>query len=130
MLSDSATARMIWHWKRARLSTGTVQLGYPKENVISKARMGRSVSLPAMFDDQMTDAEMVQATVDKMSKEISSVFEAFHLMLIRGERCRELPHKSRALALGINYKTYKARNLAAFSFCQDWFQYYLDQATI
>jgi hypothetical protein len=118
MLSDSATAKMILSWKSARLNPGSSNLGYPTENILEKAGKGRSTSYSPLPDGELTDAEMVQKVVDRMSKEIKLVFEAYHLMLIRGKRCRELPHKLRAAALGISKSTYGRRRDAGFMDCR------------
>ncbi len=130
MLSESATNRMIRSWRRARLSSGVAALGYPTENILEKAGKGRVTAYTPLPDGEMTDAEMVQDVVDRMSGEIRAVFEAFHLMLIRGDRCRELPHKARALALAISEKTYRTRRDAGFKHCQEWLPYYLDRFTV
>ena len=129
MISESATNEMIRVWRRARLSTGTEALGYPTENILEKARSGRSTGRPPIPHGEMSDPEKVQKVVEQMSYEIRSVFEANYLMILRGKRCRNLPHKARALVLGITPKTYKARLQAGFRFCQEKLVIFLDMIT-
>ena len=129
MISESTTNEMIRVWRRARLSTGTEALGYPTENILEKARCGRSTGRPPIPHGVMSDPEKVQSVVSMMSLEIRAVFEAAHIMLIRGKRCREMPHTARALILGITPKTYKLRQHAGFRFCQENLVFNLDTMT-
>jgi hypothetical protein len=120
MLSVTATHQMILAWKRARMHNDTAALGYPRENILAKAGRGRSLRPPPIPDGEMTDAELVQKVVDRMPNEMKRVFEAYHLMLVDDSRCRCLPHKIRASALGITPKTYRMRVRKAFEFCRIW----------
>lgn len=63
-----------------------------------------------------SDAEIVQRWVQRMPEELRTVFEAYHLGLIRGERCLKHPHRARAAILGVGKSTYYERCRAAHSF--------------
>lgn len=116
-------------WKRARLSAGTDSLGFPRENILEKAGKGRSTP-PPIPDDEMTDPEIIQAIVDRMDKAMREVFEAYHLMLINGQRCRDLNHKARAKVLRIPERTYRYRRDAGFQFIREWLGTYLDAVAV
>ncbi len=116
--SESVVDAMISRWRKARLSKGEGALGFPTENVISKAGKGRVLRPPPMSDAELTDAEVIQTIVNEMPYEPRSVFEAYYLGMIRGQRCNRLPHKARALVLGIGDSTYRRRRRFAYRYCQ------------
>ena len=126
LISDSVVIAMVRAWRRARLSTGMDSLGYPAENILAKAGMSRSNRPPPLPDGAVTDAEIVQTIVEKMPDEMRSAFESYHLALIRNERCRGIPHKARALMLGISISTYWLRKDAGSSFIAEWLEKILD----
>lgn len=116
-VSDTVVNELIRSWKRARLSTDSESLGFPRINIIAKAvEMGGTVisggkgARPVeAAADCLTDAERVQIVVDHMEESDRAAFEAYHLGIIRGDSCRGKPHNYRALILGISKKTYKKR---------------------
>lgn len=130
IVSESVVIEMIRHWKAARLSSGVEALDFPTENILSKAGKGRVRSRPPVGEDDITDADIIQRIVQEMPYELRSVFEAYHLRLIREQRCRDdLPHKARALILGIDERKYRRRRKAAFRFCQERIGELLDSVT-
>lgn len=125
LASETVVLAMIYRWKAARLSSGVEALGFPTENILEKAGKGRSIGRPPVPDGERTDAEIIQAIVSRMPEEMRTVFEAYYLMLIRGERCRELPHKARALVLGLKPTTYFRRRDKGVEYCQERVGQYL-----
>ena len=120
MIGDTSVAEMIRAWKRARLSSDEHLLGYPSISIIAKfglARSGRPAPLP---EGERTDPEIIQGIVDIMPIEMRFCFEAFHLKLIKGTRCRALPHRARAYALGVSERTYRRRVKAGYRFITTW----------
>jgi hypothetical protein len=68
--------------------------------------------------DEITDADVVQLIVQEMPEELRAAFEGYHIGLIRGDNCRGLPHKARALILGIPKTTYFNRVQAGRQYVQ------------
>lgn len=125
MISESVVIAMVRSWRIARTSAPLAALGYATENILSKAGKGD----PGHWnpDGELTDAEIVQAIVDQMPVEIKTAFEARELALIRGERCRNLPHHARALTLGIAKSTYWLRVNAALDFIRRRLEWVLEE---
>lgn len=115
MLSDTAVWAMIRKWRLARLFALGNILGFASENILEKAGKGDR-GFPELPDGVLTEAERVQKVVERMPAEMRSAFEARELGIIRGERDKRMPHKARALILGISYETYRIRNNAAHEF--------------
>ena len=115
--ADSVVNDWINTWKLARLSKDLeaaeggflgrlVELG--PAAILANSFGSRVLSL--FFSSQLEkDADVVQHIVDRMPDEMRSAFEAYHLAIIRGERCRDWPHKARARTLGIPPTTYFRR---------------------
>lgn len=112
-MTDTVAADMLKSWRRARLAHGGEHLGYPTENILAKAGMARTGRPPPLPSGEKTDAEIVQDIVDTLMPEVKSAFEAMFLGIIRGERCRDIPHAARANVLGIDKSTYWYRVHAA-----------------
>ena len=106
-VSKTVVNAMVRSWRIARLSADTGGLGYPRVNILIRALMGRGGRI-FQADDELTDADIVQKIVKVMPYEMQSVFEAYHLGLIRGERCAG-PHEERANLLGITKSVYFKR---------------------
>lgn len=87
---------------------------------------GQHASHVETESDEMTDAERVQALVNQMPPQYQTVFEAYHLGIIRGESCRGKPHKVRAILLGIAEKTYYRRLKWGRNYIRDWLLTALD----
>lgn len=125
MLGNSVVNAMVSSWRRARLSAmiGTVS-GYSSVNSIYRwMRFGmQKPERTYIFSERVnevqkvSDAEIVQQWVQRMPEEMRTVFEAYHIALIRGERCLKHPHKARAATLGISRSTYYERVKAAHSY--------------
>lgn len=131
-VSDTVVHDLIHSWKRARLSSGIV-LGFPKSTLLGRiVEFGLAIvagsrgKRPVSQEMGVTDADNVQKVVEKMPYELKSVFEAYHLGIIRDEVCRREPHNARAMMLGISYKTYKRRRDAGWCFIQKSAEIILD----
>ena len=97
---------MIVSWRRARLSVGGENLGFPSMNILAKAGAARSGRPPPLPDGELTDAEIIQKLVERMGEELRRPFEARHLALIGNRRVNGKNHKQRAHILGIPARTY------------------------
>lgn len=121
---------MIRTWRLARLSSDSGALGLARDTIVKLAadpsgtRPGRTGTEAAA--DKLTDAERVQAIVDRMPEQYRDTFEAYHLGIIRGESCRALPHAARAPTLGISRKTYYRRERWGWGFVRDWLRVAFD----
>ena len=115
---------MLRKWKKARRSSGAEALGYPRINVLAKVFVARGREhIP---DEALSDADIVQRYVNQMQPEIRSVFEAYHICLIRGQRCNGMPHEARATILGMPRSTYYNRRDIGNRLLSDWLSEYLD----
>ena len=115
--SDTVVNDWIRSWKLARLSKdirGGVggllgRLAELGPDAMQSRTFG-SVILTLFFRSQLErDADVVQRIVNKMPDEMRRVFEAYHLAIIRGQRCAGQPHEWRANVLGIPKSTYFTR---------------------
>lgn len=115
-VSDSVVNTYIAIWRRARLSTGSAG-GWPPNSILGRivemgpyaaSTRGRGIHIPPN-NQRDEDAEFIQRLVEEMLDGVRTSFEAFHVGVIRGESCRGLPHKARALTLGIDRSTYYDR---------------------
>jgi hypothetical protein len=133
MLSESTLREFLKSWKAARLSRDLRALGYPRQNVLARVmEMGPLASvrgrtgLPPIED--VGDADLVQSIVEKMPRDMRSTFEAYHLGIIRQESCRDIPHKARALILGITEGMYYRRVRSGTVFLSESLEQGLDMA--
>ena len=126
MISELTWLHFLRAWKRARLSAGAEALGYPTENILSKAGKGRVTGRARTPDEPPTDAELMQTIVIKMPQDMREAFEACHLCLIRGERYRGDPHVERARVLGVPKSTYWYRVDCGKKFVREWLEKMLD----
>ena len=108
MISETTYNELLRKWRYARLNRDQGLLDYPSINILHPEH-----GVGGEEPDDDIDIDTFQGCVDRLPKEIKSVFEAFHLGIIRGEYCRHMPHKVRWLILGIDGKTYKSRQLTA-----------------
>lgn len=123
MISESSVNAFIRVWRIARMSSAGGHLGFPKVNILHvKHGLGEDET------EDSTDAELVQSIVEQMPAEIRSAFEAYHLGIIRGENCRDKPHKWRWLVLGIDEKRYKAREYAGRNLIRNHLLTYSEKA--
>lgn len=115
-VSESVVDTYIAIWRTARLARGESK-GWPSCSILGRVvEMGpnaasariRGGRIPPDYQDDR-DAIFVQALVDQMFPEIRASFESFHVGVIRGDSCRHLPQKARALILGIDRSTYYER---------------------
>ena len=100
---------MIRTWRIARTTSDTHALGYPRQNILDRcAKYGGTAGRggPVPENEDATDAEIIQAIVDKMAPEVRAAFEARELGLVNGQRQRHIPNKRRAQILGIAESTY------------------------
>ena len=109
MLVKSYAVVMIRTWRIARTTSDTNALGYPKQNILDRCiKYGGTAGRggPSPIHEDVTDAEIIQAIVDKMPVEMRTAFEARELGLVNGQRQRHIPNKRRAQILGIAESTY------------------------
>ena len=125
MFSDSSFNAMLRSWRKARLDTGNSALGYPRVNILMKARMGSRRTGP-MPDEQVSDAEMFQLAVLRLDKDVRRAFEACHLALVDEQKYSGVPHKMRAQALGIPRSTYWYRVASARKSIRHYLDGFLD----
>lgn len=131
-ISKSVVDHFIALWRRARLSSDAGSLGLAGDgllgDVVQKGPDGVAGSRGATppLSEFVTDADRVQRIVDRMPEEIRTAFEAYHLALIRGERCKNDPHAARALILGISRPTYYRRVEFGWTIVRDHVQCWLD----
>jgi len=127
---------LIRSWKRAILRSDAHALGYPPVNTIKKAMdygegrgPSRSDFVPYMRElDEETDVAYMNLILGYMHWRVDagitadyySPFIAYHLGVIRNESCRHLPHKARALILGLKPTTYHERVRRGWEFIRDW----------
>ena len=124
---DTVVNDLIRSWRRARLSSDSGALGYPRISILGKVvemggtaiRGGNTRPIEAE-SDCLTDADRVQSVVNKMPEVDRSAFEAYHLGIIRGDSCKGKPHKVRALILRISKKSYERGVLSAKRILQSW----------
>jgi hypothetical protein len=116
-VSGSVVDHWIGKWRLARLSR---DLGHDAGGFLGRlVELGPVAMLSGLFGSNILslffvsqlekDAVVVQDIVDQMPEEMRSAFVAYHLAVIRDERCRDLPHKVRARILGIPPTTYFRR---------------------
>ena len=129
LISATVVDAMIRVWKISRLSADTGAFSMPSISILGKVvelgpdavaasrTKNRGLEPPAQG---ITDAERVQSIVESMPPEMRTAFEAYHIGIIREESCKGVPHKARALILGISHSAYKVRVKAGWIFLQDW----------
>ena len=117
VLSDQSAKYMVRKWRKARLSGGEHVLGYPHTNVLDPTH---GVGTARRAEDLgLTDAQKVQAVVERMHQRMRESFEAWELGLIRGDNARKLPQAARALVLGLSFEAYRSRHRRAFDFVRE-----------
>jgi hypothetical protein len=127
-VSGSVVDHDIETWRRARLGSEAHVFGWPPESLlwrivdlglqaIASLRCAvRMSTVPQTMIPVEMDAVRVQAIVDRMPDEMRAAFEAYHLGIVRGDSCRDKPHKYRANLLAISESTYYRRKDAGREF--------------
>ena len=127
-ISASVVDDYITTWRRARLASEWHALGWPPESLLGRiVDLGlqvlaslratiRMTTTPQLMMPVEIDAIYVQSIIEKMPKEMRAAFEAYHLGIVRGDNCRDKPHKYRATLLAIAEKTYYRRRDAGREF--------------
>ena len=103
-------------WRTARLASGHA-LGWSSESIWSRlAEMRILIRMPKTGTANLppdTDSDIraaaVQSIVETMPSTIRGPFEAYNIGVIRGDSCRHIPHKARALILGLDRSVYYKR---------------------
>lgn len=109
IVSETTVHELIRKWRVARLNRDQDLLDYPRINILHPEHgIGQG-------DDNAidTDVDLVQRLVERMPRDTRLIFEAFHLGIIRGQFCRQMPHARRWLSLGIDRDTYRSRERKA-----------------
>lgn len=115
--SERTVKIMVAKWRKARLEAGEHVLGYKTTNILHPTY---GVGM-ARRDEElgMTDAQKVQAVVEKMHGPMRATFEAWELGLIRGDNARNYSQRARALILGLDWAAYRRRYRRAVEFIKD-----------
>ena len=108
MISDSTFRALLRKWKHARLTRDEGTLGYPTINILHPEH---GVAEGELEYDR--DVDVFQSCVDRLLPELRAVFEAFHLGVVHGVYCRQIPHRVRCHRLRIGEPLYKTRERSA-----------------
>ena len=109
VVSETTVYELIRKWRIARLNRDQDLLDYPRINILHPEHgIGQGDE-----NEVDTDVELIQRMVEGLPRDVRQVFEAFHLGVIRGEYCRQMPHARRWALLGIDRSTYRSRERTA-----------------